>query len=249
LSAKEREALMDDGEGSILSYAAKNLRFTDNDNDPTKGSELAEIALYGILKRHYNALPVVPKIFYKQNRQDPAKGADSVHIVIENGNDFSLWFGEAKFYNSIEDDRLGAVIDSVGNSLDPEKLKKENSIITNIKDLELLIEDKELLKNIYSLLDNRTSTDDLKAKIHIPILLLHECAITKDQKELTTEYKEQLKKHHLERAQSYFSKQIKKLGDNVLKYGEVKFHIILFPIPDKQTIVETFLKKAEAHRA
>jgi hypothetical protein len=133
LSYKERDSLVDQSH-SLLTSAAQNLRLTDKDGDISKGSELAEIILYGIMKHHYKALPVVPKIFYKQNPQDNAKGADSVHIVIENdGTDFSIWFGEAKFYNSIEDARLGDIIESVENSLLTEKIKKENSIITNIK--------------------------------------------------------------------------------------------------------------------
>ena len=58
-----------------LIEAAKNLRLTDIDgDDPGKGSEIAEIALYGIMHHHFGALPVVPKIFYKQNVQDNAKG-------------------------------------------------------------------------------------------------------------------------------------------------------------------------------
>ena len=52
------------------------------------------------MKHHYGALSAVPKIFYKQNVQDNAKGADSVHIVLNN-NDFSIWFGEAKFYPNL----------------------------------------------------------------------------------------------------------------------------------------------------
>jgi len=81
LSYKERQALLNDGEDSVLTEAAKSLRIAE---DNGKGSEISEILLYGIMKHHYNALPVVPKIFYKQNSQDNAKGSDSVHIVIEN---------------------------------------------------------------------------------------------------------------------------------------------------------------------
>ena len=81
------------------------------------------------MKHHYNAIPVVPKIFYKQNVQDNAKGADSVHIVVDDKDDFTIWFGEAKFYNSIEDARLYEIISSVEASLNTDKLKKENSII------------------------------------------------------------------------------------------------------------------------
>src|SRR5690606_24289083 len=104
LSARERSNLAGKN-SSILYEAAKNLRLTDKEGDLGRGSELAEIVLYGIMHDYYKALPVVPKIFYKQNTQDNAKGADSVHIVLEEDNDFSLWFGEAKFYTSIEDAR------------------------------------------------------------------------------------------------------------------------------------------------
>jgi len=146
LSYKERESLVNNHH-SLLTYAAKNLRLSDKDGDISKGSEIAEIILYAIMKHYFNALPVVPKIFYKQNAQDNAKGADSVHIVIEGSDDFSIWFGEAKFYNSIEDARLGEIITSVENSLSTEKLKKENSIITNVSDLDILIGDETLSVN------------------------------------------------------------------------------------------------------
>ena len=138
LSERERLALADQSHTALVE-AAKNLRLTDK-GEVGQGSEIAEIFLYGIMKNHYKALPVVPKIFYKQNAQDNAKGADSVHIVInENGDDFTLWFGEAKFYNSIADARLDAVVSSVYASLDSGKLKKENSIITNVSDLDHLV--------------------------------------------------------------------------------------------------------------
>ena len=78
LSYRERQALANKGHSSMIE-AAKKLRLTDLNKDQTgQGSELAEIILYGIMKNHYQALPVVPKIFYKQNVQDNAKGADSV---------------------------------------------------------------------------------------------------------------------------------------------------------------------------
>lgn len=90
LSKKEREALADK-ESSMLDRAVVNLRITDDD---ITGGEIAEILLYGVMRHHYGALPVVPKIFYKQNKNDFAKGADSVHIVIEKDSSFSLWLGK-----------------------------------------------------------------------------------------------------------------------------------------------------------
>jgi hypothetical protein len=245
LSQNERENLVSQ-EQSTLIAAAKNLRLTDKD-DIGGGSELAEIVLYGIMRHHYNALPVVPKIFYKQNPQDNAKGADSVHIVIERGDDFSIWFGEAKFYNSIEDARLDDIIKSVGNSIQPDKLKKENSIITNVSDINYLIEDEQLKNNIKELLSPKTSIDKLKSKLHIPILLLHECAETKTTTSMTEEYKDKICKYHIDRAKSYFKKQLTKIG-GVHKYSEITFHLILFPVPDKGEIVKKFISNVEHYK-
>ncbi len=158
LSAQEREKLIGQSR-STLRESAKSLRLTDKVADIGKGSELAEIVLYGIMHHHYGALPVVPKIFYKQNVQDNAKGADSVHIILEGDDDFSLWFGEAKFYNSIEDARLPAVVESVGNSLKTDKLKKENSIITNTSDIDRLVTNPELAAKIKDALSTKNSMD------------------------------------------------------------------------------------------
>lgn len=243
LSQRERESL-GAKPSTLLRAAAKNLRLTDKDGDIGRGSELAEIVLYGIMKHQFSALPVVPKIFYKQNSQDNAKGADSVHIVLD-GDDFSIWFGEAKFYTSIEDARLGSIIKSVENSLLTTKLKKENSIITNVCDIDSLCLDPELTRRIKETLSNRHSIDDLKPKLNIPILLLHECAITKAAKEFSKDYQDQIITLHRQRALAYFQKQVEQLGDKVFLYAEIKFHIILFPVPQKAPIVDKFVSSVE----
>jgi hypothetical protein len=239
LSAKEREKLVGKN-ASTLREAAKKLRLTDKDGDIGQGSELAEIVLYGIMHNYYGALPVVPKIFYKQNTQDNAKGADSVHIVIEGDDDFSLWFGEAKFYNSIENARLASVVESVGNSLVTEKLKKENSIITNTTDIDRLVENKVLAAKIKRALSSENSMDNIKPILHIPILLLHQCAVTAESEEINDVYREKIRGHHVDRATVYFKKQIEALADKVTKYSSIKFHIILFPVPDRKQLVSRF---------
>jgi len=243
LSYKERESLINKNY-SLLIAAAKNLRLTDKEDDIGRGSELAEVVLYGIMKHHYNGLPVVPKIFYKQNNQDNAKGADSVHIVIENDNDFSIWFGEAKFYNSIENARLDTIVKSVENSLQTNKLKKENSIVTNLSDLELLIEDDELRENILEILSPKNSIDIIKPKLQIPILILYECEITKETTHLTSDYRNEIIEFHKDRANAYFKKQINKFG-RLHMYSEIKFHLILFPVPIKSKIVDSFVSNVE----
>ncbi len=243
LSAQERNSLIGK-ENSILDAAAKNLRLTDKDDNIGKGSELAEIVLYGIMRHHYRALPVVPKIFYKQNAQDNAKGADSVHIVVDKNEDFTLWFGEAKFYTSIEDVRLATIVTSVKNSLHKDKISKENAIISNVSDIDHLGLSDNLKLRIKDSLSQQRSLDELKPKINIPILLIHECEITKLAVEFTDDYKQELAAYHLERAISYYTRQIKGLTD-IFKYDHITFHLILLPVPSKKDIVDKFVAKVE----
>jgi hypothetical protein len=240
LSQNERSALYQKP-STILKAAAKNLRLSDSDKDIGKGSELAEIILYGLMKHKYKALPIVPKIFYKQNSQDNAKGADSVHIIIQN-EQFTLWFGEAKFYNSLEDTRLASIINSVKNSLETSKLKKENSIITNISDIDLLDIKHDLRIKIKKALSNSNSIDTIKNLIHIPILLIHQCDITNQNNQFSDEYINKIKEIHLDRAKSYFEKQDSLIKKEIFKYTEINFHLILFPVPNKEKIVNSFVK-------
>lgn len=238
LSQRERSALANKSHSSLIA-AAKNLRLTDKD-EVGQGSEIAEVFLYGIMHHHYGALPVVPKIFYKQNAQDNVKGADSVHIVL-NGDDFSLWFGEAKFYNSISDARLDAIVTSVLSLLSTDKLRKENAIITNISDLDEMPIADIVRKKIKNALVCGQSIDKLKARIHVPILILHECSITGQNSDFTEDYKDQIKSLHQNRAEEYFTRQL----DNshvVHRYDDIHFHIILFPVPDKKKIVDAFIQ-------
>ncbi|BAS68152.1 HamA C-terminal domain-containing protein [Bathymodiolus septemdierum thioautotrophic gill symbiont] len=247
LSKNERDKLIEKPNSALIE-SAKKLRITSNDTIG-KGSELCEILLYGIMKDYYSALPIVPKIFYKQNSQDNAKGADSVHIVIEDkGNDFSLWFGEAKFYKNI-DGAIDSAIGSVDNFLrNDNQIKKENSIITSVSDIDNMGLSSELVEKIKSTLSGENSLDNIKPKINIPILLLHECDITKKENELTEEYKNKMISSHKKKANKYFKKQVKVMS-NIFKYSNIKFHLILFPIPNKRDIVDRFISNAEYYRA
>lgn len=244
LNRSEREAL-GGRPSTLLKRAAKNLRITDKD---VSGGEIAEVLLYSIMKHHYNALPVVPKIYYKQNVNDFAKGADSVHIVIEDEENFSFWLGEAKFYNKLENARLDKVVESVHDTLTSDKIKKENSIILGIKDLNELEIPKILLDKIKCLLDKEKSLDKLKPHLHVPILLLHECEITFKAKLKNKEYLDSIKEQYSDRATAYFKKQIEKCKDDIFTYSDICFHLMLIPVPNKEEIVNMFVNRAKAFR-
>lgn len=249
LTKEERDSLID-SPNSILEKAASRLRIIQykNGDDEKTGGEIAEILLYGIMHSYYKALPVVPKIFYKQNKNDFAKGADSVHIVVEDNDSFSLWLGEAKFYNNIENGALDKIVSSVHDTLSTDKIRKENSIITGLSEFDKYDDISETIKNkIKELLNEDTSIDKIKPILHIPIILLHECEITASTNVMSEDYRAKIIAKHKERAESYFAKQIEKCKD-VAKYSEIKFHMILFPVPCKETVVNKFIKRAKELR-
>ncbi|MGJ0158496.1 HamA C-terminal domain-containing protein [Campylobacter coli] len=239
LTKKEREALREEPY-SLIKQSIANLN--------QKEGELGEIFLYGIMKKYYNALPIVPKIFYKQNANDYAKGADSVHLTIEN-KECHLWLGESKFCTNITD-AIDKAIESIKNLLVKKKLNKEKSIITNINDLELYMEDKkdevseENINKIKKILRQETPIDELKNILHIPISIIYQCNTTKAYNELSEEYKQKITKFHQKKAKQAITKITNELN-NVYKVEKIKFHIILFPVPDKKRIRCDFTKKLE----
>jgi hypothetical protein len=253
LSKHERDKLVDSSYSTMIA-AAKKLRLLDrtNGDQDTEGSELAEIILYGIMHHHYGALPVVPKIFNKQNPQDNAKGADSIHLVPDDSGDFSIWHGEAKFYNSIDDVRLPAIVTSVLNSLEKSAIVNENRIMSSSSDLKIYLKDSpELLAKVLELLDDEASLDPIKARLNIPILLLHECKITSSHQEMCKEYVQQVLDFQRVRASKFYKKLHKKAEKDddkntpVINFNKITLHFIFFPVPDKKAIVNDFLTEVD----
>ncbi len=244
LSYEERNKMIGDP-FSALCYAAPRLRIVAKDKG--KGGEIAEICLYGIMRKYFNALPVVPKIFHKQNSKDNAKGADSVHILVNGDKTFSLWLGEAKFYNNLNSSRLDDPVQSVLNTIANNSLRKENSIITDLKDIDCLIDDDCLAQEIKETLSPEVSLDRIKKLLNIPILLLYQCDITRNAMEFTDEVKNQIIDFHTKSAIQYFKKLVEKQKESpIFKFDEIKFHLILFPVHDKQNIVDGFYKQIDS---
>jgi hypothetical protein len=97
------------------------------------------------------------------------------------------------------------------------------------------------------MLSSDMSLDCIRPKLHIPILLLYECEITARYTEKSEEYRQEISLYHKGRAESYFRKQIEKLS-YIPKYAEAHFHLIIFPVPQKQIIVDDFINKSKEFR-
>ena len=241
LSAKERDSMIEKPYNAIARAINKlNLKET--------GGEIGEIFLYGIMQQYYQALPVCPKIFHKQNPKDEVKGADSIHITI-NDNICYLWLGESKFYTNLKEAFKDALKSVKILLSDKDKLKGENSMITNLGDLDDMAKKynnhKSIIINFKNFLKSNYSIDDLKKILHVPISIIHQCEKTANIKELNADYKKTIKEFHENESKKFLDKIIQELKD--IPYIEkIQFHIILFPVPDKNQLVKKIIDKMKA---
>ena len=148
-------------------------------------------------------------------------------------------------YN-IANERMYEPVKSVFDTISTDKIKKENSIITSISDLQYVIHDPDTRKSVQTILRRETSVDEIRKRLHVPILLLHECDKTQKATELSKTYLEEIKRYHLDRAVNYFNIQnSKQKKQNVHGYENIQFHLILFPVPDKNEIINWFVERAK----
>lgn len=202
--------------------------------------EIGEVFLYGIMHDYYQAINLVPKIFYKQSTNDTVKGADSVHITLSN-DEIGVWFGEAKFYTDI-DGAINKAIESVIKFLN-ESYDKEISISYDC------LEKKQIKNRIndaykYSLLEyilKSENIDELKKYLHIPILILYEYGIIKSLKSIKELKDENIIDIFKNKSYELLKKQAEELKkNNIFEYESIKFHIILLPYTDKKEIMYKF---------
>lgn len=137
-------------------------------------------------------------------------------------------------------------INSIFDTISTDKIKKENSIITSIKDLEYVITEPTVRKNVQTILRRETPIDEIRKRLHVPILLLHECDKTYNATGLTDTYLDEIKEYHLNRAIRFFmSQNNRQLKENIYGYEDIQFHLILFPVPQKDEIVNWFVERAK----
>lgn len=224
---------------SMTGRAVSRLNSCTENSRACNNGEIAEILLYGIMKYYFKAEESIPKIFYKQNSNNLVTGADSIHIVIKDGN-FSFWLGEAKFYHNLNQ-AMNAAIQSVKNMLGRAKLDKEKSYISGIKDLRGSEKLSPYRDEIVNILSAASSVDRFRRKLHIPVLLIFSDEIVGKANELDEELRNKLKCKYIDDAKSFFEKL--KIGfDNEAELCRgVKFHLILFSVPDVKAINKKFL--------
>lgn len=209
----------------MLNKAAKTVYTTEKYGER---GEFGELLLHALIRQTFNSEPAISKIYYKTANNDTVKGFDAVHIVEQGGN-LELWLGEVKFYKNAKD-AVRDVVKELAVHTQNDYLRNEFVLISGKLD-----ERWPHAPAIKELLSERKSLDTVFTQICIPILLTYES-------ETITAHNidsQQFKKALLAEAESlyqHFSKQ---------PLPQIKIHLFLVPIADKDKLVKALHSKLE----
>jgi len=192
--------------------------------------EFGELILHLLLRDFHNTIPLVSKIYFKDNPNIPAHGFDGVQISIS-GDVKKLWLGESKIYTSGKE-AVKALARDLENHLNADYLHSEFNLIAR-----RLPENTPEIEYWRNLLDKHQSLDKIFNSIIIPIL----CTYNSD---LFSKYNDN--------TPDYFTDFIKECNDLYTTFlankPDIKTEIILMlmPIQSKDDLISELHKRLRA---
>ena len=125
----------------------------------SKTGELGEMILWFLLESVLQAPQVVAKMDLKTNRNDEVKGADGLHVKVNDGI-LEVFFGEAKLYKDFNS-ALNRAFGSIKNFYDnKDQIKREYNLITT--HFKWLKEGEQ--QQIYNFISTNIEADEVKIK-------------------------------------------------------------------------------------
>jgi len=213
-----------------LRDAARLIYTSDNYNNR---GEFGEIVLHLLLRDFCGTIPLISKIYFKDNRNSAVKGFDGVHIQICETLK-KLWLGESKIYTNGRSGVLDLAED-VKKHLKQDYLRSEFSLIST-KIPEKIPEREYWIK----LLDKHQTLDNIFGSICVPCVCTYSSNLFKNYQDVTKEYLQDFKKE---------SHKLKSDFDTVNAVTDVEIILMLLPIESKKDLVKTLderLKRAQA---
>lgn len=98
LSKKEYQQFIDEQRFGELNLAAQE-RFRDYQSNE---GEFGELLLYCLLETHLGAPKLLTKMNLKTSHNDYVKGADGIHLLKLNEQEYQIVFGESKMYKTVK---------------------------------------------------------------------------------------------------------------------------------------------------
>ncbi len=183
--------------------------------------EFGELLLHLVLQDFYGSVPAISKIYYKTGVNDTVKGFDAVHVVPMGGDTLSLWLGETKFYTSISN-AISDVVKELDLHFKTDYLKNEFLLITGKIDNTWPYADK-----LKSLVDPKTSLDNVFERLVVPVLLTYESKTVKSHMIDSSAYKVELEKELRKYNELFKSKGLP---------DKIEIKLILVPIHTKKDL-------------
>jgi len=216
--------LEDLSSGTMMRLIKRAAKTVYNTPKYKKRGEFGELLLHALIREVFDSQPAISKIYYKSAANDPVKGFDAVHV-----EELELWLGEAKFHKDING-AISEVVKGLEKNMKRDYLREEFILISSKVDSRWPHADK-----FKKLLSERNSLDTVFKRICIPVLLTYESKTVSSFNKVSEEYQKAL----LEEVKNIYQKFSSK------KLPEVRIHLFLFPLADKDRLVSALQDKLE----
>lgn len=236
LSRNEIQKLIDNKQFETLVKKTKS-KFRDYTSNE---GELGEVMLYCLLEAHLNAPKILTKLELKTANNDYVKGADGVHLLKLDEENYQLILGEAKLDAELKQ----GVYDAFGSI---SKLLKDGN---KKLDFEFDLVNSQLVKEVYNeqqyeiikkILIPSAKTEDTYLDYSFGIFLGFEAKITNDEMKLSnSEFRTQIKNRIKQEVLDIISSinfQIKKE-----EFTGYQFYIYIIPFSDLADMRKEIIK-------
>ncbi|MDD8061229.1 HamA C-terminal domain-containing protein [Shewanella metallivivens] len=199
--------------------------------------EFGELILHLILRDHFNTIPLLSKIYFKDSLGHTVHGFDCVHIDPDSK---TLWLGESKLY--LDPKRgLAELIKDIEEHFKVDYLESEFSLIAKKIKLFDNIPESEHWKKILS---SSTKLKDKLNDIYIPLLCTYSCDLfdkydDENEADFIKEYESKIRS-----LKNYFDDK----NNHPLK-SKLKIIIVLLPVKCKKTLVKKLHNKLSLMQA
>lgn len=219
LTPSEQEALGGHNAAEFLARAARNVYMS---NKYEHRGEFGELLLHAAIRQHFQTIPAVTKVFFKDGANETVKGFDAVHIVVTPEDELELWLGEAKFYGDLTN-AIRAVADDLDRHTDPAWVRGEFLAIANKIDTRWPHADR-----LKALLHRNRSLDEIFAAIRVPVLVTYDSDATSAAEAMDDTYRADVE---MELRDAH-----RRLSAHDLP--PVSIHLMLVPLADKAALVD-----------
>jgi hypothetical protein len=193
-----------------------------------KRGEFGELLLHALIREVFDSQPAISKIYYKSSTNDTVKGFDAVHVV-ESGDELELWLGEVKFYKDLSD-AIRDITAELKAHTDQDYLRKEFILIESKIDSRWKHADA-----LRRLISQRTSLDAVFKRTCIPVLLTYESTCINQHTMTSDKFIGALKQE--------FEAGYKRFANS--KLPQIRIHLFLVPLHEKNVLVKTLQEKLE----